>query len=99
MGIGAVSIVFAILIISIQLYFFRKLSLLSLQTWSRQKAIDAALQVLEQKFQLDADIKARRKILENKTVDLQEFLNDLTEHGCGLLRIDPDAVLIRGYRK
>lgn len=48
---------------------------------------------------LDQKIKDRLKTLSNPSVQLEEFLSDLTHEGCGIVRIDPGAILIRGLRR
>lgn len=41
----------------------------------------------------------KKKGLESASYELREFLQDVIEHGCGIVKISPDAIFIRGMRK
>lgn len=64
----------------------------------RLAAIDITVTRIETIADLDAKIAARKKKLESPSISLQEFISDMAETGCGMVRIDPDAVMIRGIR-
>jgi len=64
----------------------------------RLAAVDITATRIETVANLDAKIAARIKKLESPSISLQEFISDMAETGCGMVRIDPDAVMIRGIR-
>jgi hypothetical protein len=64
----------------------------------RLAAVDITATRIETIADLDAQIAARKKKLESPSISLQEFIADMAETGCGMVRIDPDAVMIRGIR-
>lgn len=77
----------------------RKLRFLNHATNLRVTSVQDSLYKLHEIYKLEALIADKRKRLENPSTELQEFLMDMSEHGCGILRISPDAVILRGMRK
>lgn len=65
----------------------------------RLQAVDLTLQRIEKSQDLDRQIVEKTRRLENPSTDLREFLVDLAEEGCGIVRIHPGSILIRGIRK
>ena len=76
----------------------QKAILFSEATSKRVSAIDLSIQKVEELYKLDDKIKDRLKNLEKPSVELQEFIADVANTGCGMIRINPDAIFIRGLR-
>jgi hypothetical protein len=77
----------------------KRLRFLNHATNLRVSALQNAFQQIEEIYKLETRLAERRKRLENPSIELQEFLADLLESGCGIIRIQPDSIYIRGMRK
>lgn len=49
---------------------------------------------------LDAKVEqiSKKKNVDNASYELREFLADVMEHGCGIIKIAPDSIFIRGLK-
>ena len=65
---------------------------------TKLKALQEVLQLVLEREQLLKDIQVKRKALENPSTELRDFLSDVIEHGCGIIKIAPDSIFIRGMR-
>lgn len=41
----------------------------------------------------------KAKNLDSASYELREFLADIMEHGCGIVKIAPDSIFIRGLKQ
>lgn len=64
---------------------------------SRRKYRALSQQLVRVEAKLDA--LSKTKNLDNASYELKEFLADVMEHGCGIVKIAPDSIFIRGLRK
>lgn len=89
---------------ALRLYGLRKVFWPRLmQCLQDQSAETAQLKIQVSKLvsdaETDAKIAARRKALENPSTELKDFLSDVIESGCGIIKIHPDTVMIRGMKR
>lgn len=68
-------------------------------TQKRIQALDISFKRFEELFEIEKQIKEKRRKLEQPSVELQEFLADVADTGCGILRIQPDSIFIRGLKR
>ncbi len=64
-----------------------------------QRKTEKKLEELYRLADVEKKLEEKLKKLEKPTTTLQEFIEDIAHSGCGMIRIDPDAILIRGFRK
>jgi hypothetical protein len=77
----------------------RKLNPVLSALYKRVSAVDLAIQRVEKNYELDEQIRRKLKRLEAPSTELQEFLQDIIESGCGIIRIHPDSIFVRGLKK
>lgn len=81
-----------IIVISIAVAAYRRVSY-ALKTLDRDVVeIRGALEEIRSALE-------KKKSLDSASYELREFLQDVMEHGCGIVKISPDAIFIRGLRK
>jgi hypothetical protein len=62
--------------------------------WGRYKRIEDKLDRLTQAV----EALSKKKSTDNASYELREFLADMIEDGCGIVKIQPSSIFIRGMR-
>ena len=100
---GTIGIIGALILLSICLaavqYQIRKILIFINSLHALLSKVEACLENIERLADLEKKILEKTKKLESPSVQLQDFIEDIAHEGCGMVRIDPGAIFIRGMRR
>ena len=100
MGIllGALTAILALGLVSAGLVLHRRLSARLDVIEARHRFASEQLGKITTYFELQAKIEKMRLRLDKPDQTLLDFLADLREHDCAVVRIDPGSILLRSPR-
>jgi hypothetical protein len=57
-----------------------------------------ALGLLVFAIRLELKTRETKRKLQSPSMELEDFMSDLKTHGCGMIRVDPASVFLRGRK-